>query len=198
MSGAPRAAAGPGGFSLAACGWDKAHPGAASSIREGLVETLTVTRLALTPRDALWRRLGSPTRASSMFSVRRAEARNVQYCNRATRPCAGWPLDQASKAGGVSAATAGPCRFSCWHEASCRRPCHDLEVNAVRAPSKIHPRIATEAHRVQGIPRRSARRRVSARRPVPTGGGALGDGCRPGPAGWRDGNRSQLDVRAGR
>jgi len=57
---------------------EKAHPGAAASVREGLSETLTVTRLGLTPHDALWRTLRSTNPVEQMFSVCRTEQRNVK------------------------------------------------------------------------------------------------------------------------
>jgi putative transposase len=57
---------------------EKAHPGAAASVREGLHETLTITRLGLTAHDALWRTLRSTNPAEQMFSVCRTEQRNVK------------------------------------------------------------------------------------------------------------------------
>jgi transposase-like protein len=57
---------------------DPAHPGAAASLREGLSETLTVTRLGLAPHEALWRTLRSTNPVEQAFSVCRVEARNVK------------------------------------------------------------------------------------------------------------------------
>jgi transposase-like protein len=57
---------------------EKAHPGAASSVREGLAETLTITRLGLAPHEALWRTLRSTNPAEQMFSVCRGGQRNVK------------------------------------------------------------------------------------------------------------------------
>jgi putative transposase len=57
---------------------EKAHPGAAKSLREGLHETLTITRLGLATHDALWRTLRSTNPVEQAFSVCRTEARNVK------------------------------------------------------------------------------------------------------------------------
>ena len=57
---------------------ERSHPGAAKSLREGLPETLTVTRLGLTSHDALWRTLRSTNPVEQSFSVCRVEARNVK------------------------------------------------------------------------------------------------------------------------
>jgi putative transposase len=57
---------------------EKAHPGAAASLREGLRETLTITRLGLAPHEALWRTLRSTNPVEQAFSVCRSEARNVK------------------------------------------------------------------------------------------------------------------------
>jgi len=57
---------------------EAAHPGAAASLREGLSETLTVTRLGLAPHEALWRTLRSTNPVEQAFSVCRTEARNVK------------------------------------------------------------------------------------------------------------------------
>jgi transposase-like protein len=55
---------------------DKPHPGAASSLREGLEETLTVTRLGITGK--LKRTLQSTNPCESMISTVRAINRNVK------------------------------------------------------------------------------------------------------------------------
>ena len=55
---------------------ERSHPGAAKSLREGLPETLTVTRLGLSAHDALWRTLRSTNPVEQSFSVCRVEARN--------------------------------------------------------------------------------------------------------------------------
>jgi transposase-like protein len=57
---------------------EKAHPGAAKSLREGLAETLTITRLGLAGHDALWRTLRSTNPVEQSFGVCRREARNVK------------------------------------------------------------------------------------------------------------------------
>jgi len=57
---------------------ERAHPGAARSLREGLHETLTITRLGLASHDALWRTLRSTNPVEQAFSVCRTEARNVK------------------------------------------------------------------------------------------------------------------------
>jgi transposase-like protein len=57
---------------------ERAHPGAARSLREGLHETLTITRLGLTSHDALWRTLRSTNPVEQAFSICRTEARNVK------------------------------------------------------------------------------------------------------------------------
>ena len=55
---------------------DKTHPGAASSLREGLDETLTVLRLGLPP--TLARTFRSTNAIESMLSICRDHARNVK------------------------------------------------------------------------------------------------------------------------
>jgi putative transposase len=55
---------------------DKTHPGAAASLREGLVETLTVLRLGVPP--TLARTLRSTNAIESMISICRARSANVK------------------------------------------------------------------------------------------------------------------------
>jgi transposase-like protein len=55
---------------------DAQHPGAASSLREGLEETLTVVRLGLSP--SLQRTLRSTNTIESMISIGRTTMRNVK------------------------------------------------------------------------------------------------------------------------
>jgi putative transposase len=55
---------------------DKTHPGAAGSLREGLIETLTVLRLGVPP--TLARTLRSTNAVESMISICRHHARNVK------------------------------------------------------------------------------------------------------------------------
>jgi putative transposase len=55
---------------------DKTHPGAAASLREGLVETLTVLRLGVPP--TLARTLRSTNAIESMLSICREHAGNVK------------------------------------------------------------------------------------------------------------------------
>jgi len=54
------------------------RPGAAASVREGLQETLTVTRLGLRPGSALGRTLASTNPIESMLSICRERGRNVK------------------------------------------------------------------------------------------------------------------------
>ena len=55
------------------------RPGAAASLREGLEETLTITRLGLSIDSALARTLRSTNPIESMLSVSRERARNVKH-----------------------------------------------------------------------------------------------------------------------
>ena len=55
---------------------DRSHPGAAASLREGLEETLTVTRLGV--RGRLKRTLASTNPCESMIDTVRRVARNVK------------------------------------------------------------------------------------------------------------------------
>jgi putative transposase len=55
---------------------DKPHPGAAGSLREGLAETLTVSRLGVPP--TLTRTLRSTNAIESMISICREHAKNVK------------------------------------------------------------------------------------------------------------------------
>ena len=54
------------------------RPGAAASVSEGLHETLTITRLGLTPGSALGRTLASTNPIESMLSICRERGRNVK------------------------------------------------------------------------------------------------------------------------
>ncbi len=56
---------------------EREHPGAAASLREGMPETLTVTRLGITGR--LKRTLQSTNTIESLFSVVRRTQRNVKH-----------------------------------------------------------------------------------------------------------------------
>src|SRR5439155_254972 len=67
---------------------ERSHPGAAGSLREGLVETLTVARLGIT--GSLKRTLASTNPCESMIECVRRTSRNVQALgNRARWRCAG-------------------------------------------------------------------------------------------------------------
>jgi len=55
---------------------DRSHPGAASSLREGMAETLTLTRLGV--RGALKRTLESTNPCESMIECVRRSSRNVK------------------------------------------------------------------------------------------------------------------------
>lgn len=57
---------------------EKTHPGAAASLREGLEETVTISRLGLVASDALWRTLRSTNPIEQSFSGCRANHRNVK------------------------------------------------------------------------------------------------------------------------
>ena len=54
------------------------RPGAAASVREGLTDTLTITRLGVKPGSALGRTLASTNPIESMLSICRERARNVK------------------------------------------------------------------------------------------------------------------------
>jgi putative transposase len=56
---------------------DRSHPGAAASLREGLDETLTVTRLGV--RGALRKTLQSTNPCESMIETVRRTSRNVKH-----------------------------------------------------------------------------------------------------------------------
>lgn len=58
---------------------DKAHPGAGASLREGLAETFTISRLGLTSQEALWRTLRSTNPIEQAFSVCRTVHGNVKH-----------------------------------------------------------------------------------------------------------------------
>jgi putative transposase len=61
---------------LEACELDRSHPGAAASLREGLAETLTITRLGVPP--TLARTLRSTNTIESMIEICRDHAANVK------------------------------------------------------------------------------------------------------------------------
>jgi putative transposase len=56
---------------------DRSHPGAAASLREGMAETLTVTRLGV--KGSLKKTLASTNPCESMIECVRRSARNVKY-----------------------------------------------------------------------------------------------------------------------
>jgi putative transposase len=56
---------------------DRTHPGAAASLREGLQETLTITRLGVT--GSLKRTLASTNPCESMIETIRRTSRNVKH-----------------------------------------------------------------------------------------------------------------------
>jgi transposase-like protein len=56
---------------------DRSHPGAAASLREGMAETLTVTRLGI--KGSLKKTLASTNPCESMIECVRRSARNVKY-----------------------------------------------------------------------------------------------------------------------
>jgi len=56
---------------------DRTHPGAAASLREGMAETLTITRLGIT--GALKRTQASTNPIESMIECVRRTARNVKH-----------------------------------------------------------------------------------------------------------------------
>ena len=64
------------GLKTLAAELDRSHPGAASSLREGLEETLTVTRLGI--RGRLKRTLQSTNPCESMIETTRRTSRNVK------------------------------------------------------------------------------------------------------------------------
>lgn len=57
--------------------FDRTHPGAAASLREGMTETLTVLRLSVPP--TLARTLRSTDSIESMISIARTHCRNVKH-----------------------------------------------------------------------------------------------------------------------
>jgi len=57
---------------------DRKRPGAAASLREGLAETLTITRLGISAQSRLGRTLSTTNPIESMLSVCRERSRNVK------------------------------------------------------------------------------------------------------------------------
>ena len=86
---------------------DRSHPGAAASLREGLEETLTLTRLGIT--GALKRTLESTNPCESMIEACGAPAATSSAGSPATWRCAGRPpgcsKPSASSAGSSATAT---------------------------------------------------------------------------------------------
>ena len=68
---------------------DRAHPGAAASLREGMEETLTVTRLGITGKLKLT--LQSTNPCESMISTVRVIHRNVKHWSSGEMACDGPP-----------------------------------------------------------------------------------------------------------
>jgi transposase-like protein len=76
----------------------RSHPGAAASLREGLTETLTVTRLGIT--DSLWSTLRSTNAIESMIEICRDRSTNVKRWRdgqMALRWCAAGMLEAAKQ-----------------------------------------------------------------------------------------------------
>src|SRR3954453_17836180 len=80
---------------------DRSHPGAAASLREGLEETLTVTRLGV--RGALRRTLQSTNPCESMIETVRRTSRSVKHWSNGDM-CLSWTAAACSKPSSSSAA----------------------------------------------------------------------------------------------
>jgi putative transposase len=72
----PDALAGQGDLEALATELDRSHPGAAGSLREGLAETFTISRLGVSP--TLARTLRSTNAIESMIDICKTHARNVK------------------------------------------------------------------------------------------------------------------------
>jgi putative transposase len=75
----PDPLAGQGDLEALAKELERSHPGAAGSLREGLVETFTVARLGVAP--TLARTLRSTNAVESMIEICRDHSRNVKRCD---------------------------------------------------------------------------------------------------------------------
>jgi hypothetical protein len=67
----------------------RSGPGAAASVREGLAETVTITRFGISSQRALGRTLATTNPIESMLSVCRERARNVKRWRSGEMACAG-------------------------------------------------------------------------------------------------------------
>jgi putative transposase len=125
---------------------ERAHPGAAASLREGLAETLTITRLGVPP--TLARTLRSTNTIESMIEICRDHAANVKRCRTARWCCAGsppvWARPASSSAGSTAICT-------CRRYAPRSTPPSPLSHRPKRMPPD-HPWAATEVPRHSGHP----------------------------------------------
>jgi putative transposase len=147
---------------------DRSHAGAASSLREGLAETLTIGRLGVPP--TLARTLRSTNTIESMIQICRDHASNVKHCRTGRWCCAGSPPAWARQPSSSGASTA---TYTCRR---CASP-------SIRPSPLSHP------------PRRMPPDQASDRHPSSTASGTTSAqvGCRFALVGFGDGLRSTMD-----
>jgi hypothetical protein len=87
---------------------ERSHPGAAASLREGMEETLTLTRLGI--RGNLKKTLESPSACESMIEWCGARPATSSAGSRATWACAGPPPACSRRSASSGASSASPIR----------------------------------------------------------------------------------------
>ena len=112
---------------------DKTHPGAATSLREGMAETLTVLRLGVPP--TLARTLRSTNAVESMISICRDHARNVKRWRdgqMALRWCAAGMIEASRQFRRVNGHLHLPGLRTALqrHVGTVTTTCHDQDMNA--------------------------------------------------------------------
>ncbi len=99
---------------------DKAHPGAAGSLREGLADTLTIGRLGVPP--TLARTLRSTNAIESMIEICRDHSTNVKRWRDGAMALRGappaWARRPSSSAGSTATFTERPSSLAIWRTSS--------------------------------------------------------------------------------
>jgi putative transposase len=133
---------------------ERSHPGAASSLSEGMQETLTVTRLGV--KGALKRTLQSTNPCESMIECIRRSSRNVKRWQ-SGEMCLRWTAAGMLGAERQFRRIAGYDDLASLSPSNARSPSPPRHTQSRRplrsSPSESHTRAATEVPRRPGHPR---------------------------------------------
>ena len=134
---------------------EHSHPGAAASLREGMAETLTVTRLGV--KGSLRQTLQSTNPCESMIEIVRRTSRNVKRWQSGDM-CLRWTADRHARSrtaiseghlGRSSATATSPSSRS---PSSATSPLTTAKRHSPRSAERIHHRTAAENPRPPGHP----------------------------------------------